>query len=196
LHSVLRYLTDCGDTAVTVPLALLLGGFLVLTRQFRLALGWALILLACVCVISGLKVLFSICGPTLIGTLRSPSGHTAVSMLVYGAYAAMIGANCRPAARVALIAVAAVFALGIAVSRVVLHFHTGTEAVAGLAIGVTALAAVHVLVAWQRPAPLPVLWLGTTAAAAFLLSYGQRWPAEQTLHRFAAFLDILRPWCT
>ena len=47
-----------------------------------------------------------------------------------------------------------------------------------------------------NPAPVPVLWLGATAVAAFLLFYGQRWPAEQTLHRFAVFLDILRPWCT
>jgi membrane-associated phospholipid phosphatase len=196
LHAALRYLTDCGDTAITVPLALLLCGFLLLTRQFRLALGWALIMLGCVAAISILKLLFSVCGPALIGTLRSPSGHTAIGMLVYGAYAAMIGANYRPAGRVALIAAAVVFALGIALSRVVLHFHTGIEAIVGLTVGVIALGTVHVLVAWCRPAPLPVPWLGATAAAAFLLFYGQRWPAEQTLHRFAAFLDILRPWCT
>jgi membrane-associated phospholipid phosphatase len=196
LNTALRHLTDCGDTAVTVPLALLLLVFLLLTHQPRLAWGWALAMLGCVATISGLKLMLNVCGPVMAGTLRSPSGHTAISVVVFGAYAAVIGANCRPLGRLMLTTGATVLALGIALSRVVLHFHSGSEIGVGLIIGGVFLAAVHALVAWSRPAPLPLAWLGAATAISFLLFYGERWPAERALHRVAALLDILRPWCT
>jgi membrane-associated phospholipid phosphatase len=153
-------------------------------------------MLGCVATISGLKLMLDVCGPIIAGTLRSPSGHTAVSVVVYGGYAAIIGAHYRPTARLTLMVGATIFALGIALSRLVLHFHSGIEVGVGLIVGGIFLGAVHALVAWCRPAPLPLPWLGAAVAVSFLLFYGERWPAERALHRIAALFDILRPWCT
>lgn len=197
LHSLLRHLTDCGDTAVTVPLAILMFAFLALAGERRLAIGWAIIMLGIVATISGLKLVLGICGPAWLGpSLRSPSGHTAISMLVYGGYAAVISAAWQAKARLVFRTAAILFALGIAVSRVVLRFHSTAEVLVGLAIGGVALALLYVIVARNRPAPLPLVWLAASVAVAFLLFYGERWPAERALHRFAAFFNVIRPWCT
>jgi membrane-associated phospholipid phosphatase len=172
-------------------------GALALTGQKRPAIAWALTLFGCVATIAGLKLLLSVCGPIAIdASLRSPSGHTALSILVYGGFAAIIGAPLSLGPRLLLIWAAAIFAFGIAVSRVILHFHSTSEVVVGLAIGCAALGVLQAAIAWCRPQPLPLRWLGLAAAIAFLLFYGDRWPAERALHRFAALLDMLRPWCT
>ena len=197
MHTILRYLTDFGDTAVTTPLAVLMLVCLALTRQWRLALGWTTVVLGCIGTISLLKLVLSVCGPIAIdGSLRSPSGHTAIGMVAYGGYAALIGASISATARRSLVIAAVVFALGIAVSRVVLHFHSASEAVVGLIVGIAALAVLYAIVVRHPPERLPLGWLGAMAALSFLLFYGDRWPAEQALHRFAAFFDILRPFCT
>ena len=196
-YSLLRHLTDCGDTAVTVPLAILMFGFLALAGERRLAVGWAIIVLAVVASISGMKLVLGICGPALIGpALRSPSGHTAISLVVYGGYAAIVSAAWRPGARLLFRAAAILFALGIAVSRVVLRVHSPAEVAVGIAVGSIALAVLYIVVARSRPGPLRFRWLAMSVAIAFLLFYGDRWPAERALHRFAALFDMIRPWCT
>ena len=58
------------------------------------------------------------------------------------------------------------------------------------------LAVLYAIVVRHPPERLPLGWLGAAAALSFVLFYGERWPAEQALHRFAAFFDILRPFCT
>jgi membrane-associated phospholipid phosphatase len=196
LHSIWRHWTDFGDTAITVPLAVLMLLGMVATRQTRLAVGWTLTIVGCAGAISALKLVLSVCGPVMLDpALRSPSGHTAMSTVVYGGFAAVIGATLSRAARLALIGGAGLFALGIALSRVILNYHSVSEVAVGLLVGCTALGVMHVIVARCRPAPLPWHRLAPLAAIVVLIFYGDRWPAEQTLHRFAALFDLLRPWC-
>lgn len=198
-----RFITDFGDTAVTVPLALLMAGFLVAAREPRLALGWAAAVLGCAGAVGALKLAFSVCGDPWVGpSLTSPSGHTAMSILVYGGFATVISAGATWWVRAALIGGAALLAIAIALSRAILHAHSPLEVEIGLAVGLTALALLVAIVArWrrrQRGGPAEQLPVGSLAIAALvvaLLFHGERWPAEQIVRRLALWFDALRPWC-
>jgi membrane-associated phospholipid phosphatase len=191
MQAIWRFLTDFGDTAVTVPLAILVTLFLLAARQPRLALGWALVILGCAGLTGGLKLAFTVCGyPPAGSRLMSPSGHTAMSVAVYGGLAAVIGHGFKVPARTALIAAAAIFTIGIALSRTIVGYHTPIEVAIGLLVGTVALAIMIAVVARYRPAYLPTHWL---VAALF---HGTRWPAEQAIHRLAWWFDILRPLCS
>jgi membrane-associated phospholipid phosphatase len=193
--SIWRFITDFGDTAVTVPLALLMLCFLAATRQPRLAIGWAIAILGCAAVISGLKLVLDACGnPLASAGLASPSGHTAMSAVVYGGFAAVIGTRLARPARAALIAGAAALIIAMPLSRIVLHVHTPIEVVVGLAVGLAALTIIVSIAAIRRER-LPVLWLAAAAILVAMLFHGERWPAEQAIHHFAGWFDMLRPWC-
>jgi membrane-associated phospholipid phosphatase len=197
LHAVWIFVTDFGDTAVTVPLAIVVAGFLFAAKQPRLAIGWALVILLCVGMTSALKLALTICGYPFAGLgLMSPSGHTAMSVAVYGGLAAVIGSDRKAPARGLLIPAVAIFTIGIAVSRTIAGQHTSAEVVIGLLIGIAALGVMIAVAARYRPQQLPLRWLAAGALVVFVLFHGARWPAEQALHRIAWWLDILRPYCT
>jgi len=197
LQAIWSFVTDFGDTAVTVPFAVLVTGFLFAAKEPRLAIGWALVILLCAGVTGALKLAFTVCGYPLAGSgLMSPSGHTAMSVAVYGGLAAVIGNGLKAPARAALIGAAAIFAIGIALSRTIVGHHTPIEVAIGLIVGIAALGAMIAVAARYRPEHLPIRWLVAGALVVFLLFHGTRWPAERAIHRLAWWLDILRPYCT
>src|SRR5260221_10970081 len=74
------FITDFGDTAVTVPLIALVLVFLAITRRWRPAIGWALAILGCGGSIGAIKALLIGCGyRTSVAGVVSPSGHAAMS---------------------------------------------------------------------------------------------------------------------
>jgi hypothetical protein len=196
MRAVWSFVSDFGDTAVTVPLALLMGCSLLVARHFRLALGWCLAILGCAGLIGALKLLLAVCGHSLAGAaLSSPSGHTAMSTAVYGGFAAMLGISLQRPARQVLTAATAALVLGIAASRAALHYHSAAEIGVGLAVGSMALGAVMMLVRRCRPMRLPILPVAAAALAIALFFHGVRWPAEQAIRRLGFWFDLLRPWC-
>lgn len=197
MQAIWSFLTDFGDTAVTVPLAILVTAFLFAAKQPRLAIGWALVILLCAGATGALKLAFTVCGYPFAGAgLMSPSGHTAMSVVVYGGLAAVIGNSLKAPARAALIAAAATFTIGIALSRTIVGHHTPIEVAVGLIVGIAALGAMIAVAVRYRPEHLPIGWLAAGALVLFVLFHGTRWPAEQAIHRFARWLDILRPYCS
>jgi len=197
LHEIWSFVTDFGDTAVTVPLAVLVTGFLFAAREPRMAIGWALVILLCAGMTAALKLAFTVCGYPLAGSgLMSPSGHTAMSVAVYGGLAAVIGSDRKAPARLMLIAAAVIFTIGIALSRTIVGFHTPIEVGIGMMVGVASLGAMIAVAAHYRPEHLPIHWLAAGAFIVFVLFHGTRWPAERALHRLAWWLEILRPYCT
>src|SRR5207237_1273061 len=140
LQAMWSFVTDFGDTAVTVPLAVLMGCFLLAARQPRLAVGWALTIIGCAGAVGGLKLVLAACGYALGGPHQaSPSGHTAMSVAVYGGYAAVTAANLARPARELVVAGTAMLVIGIALSRVIAGGHSPIEVWIGLAVGVAAL---------------------------------------------------------
>jgi hypothetical protein len=85
LQTISVFLTNLGDSAVTVPLAVSTCCFLVAERQLRLSFVWSFAILGCAGVVGLLKLLLTARGPrsTFAGML-SPSGHTAMSTAIYG----------------------------------------------------------------------------------------------------------------
>jgi membrane-associated phospholipid phosphatase len=78
--------SEIGDIAVVLPLATVIFGWLLLIRTPRRAAWWWAVAVAfCVSVTAVLEVAFYGCPPA--PDLHSPSGHTSLSTVVYGAIA-------------------------------------------------------------------------------------------------------------
>ncbi len=197
MHAIWLFLTDFGDTAVTVPLAIVMTVFLIAVRQLRLAIAWALVIVGCAGAVGALKLGLRICGHPWDGSaLSSPSGHTAMSIAVYGGIAILVGSTLNRAAGAALVAAALIFTIAIALSRTIVGYHSPIEVVVGIGVGIAALAAMTAVTAHFRPARLPLAWLVAGALVVFVLFHGTRWPAEQAVYRLARWLDVLRPYCS
>jgi membrane-associated phospholipid phosphatase len=195
VRAIWIFITDFGDTAVTVPLAALMALFLVAAREPRLAIGWCVAIVACAGAIGAMKLALADCAHPLGGPgLSSPSGHTAMGTAVYGGFAAVAGAHLAHRSRAVLIGGAAALIGGIALSRAILA-HSVIEVAVGLAVGSAALAAILAYVARHRPRPLPLGRLALAVLLVALLFHGARWPAERAIHRLAGWFDMLRPWC-
>ena len=197
MQAIWVFLTDFGDTAVTVPLALLMMGFLLAAKEWRLATGWGLAIVGCAGAIGGLKLVFAVCGHSIDGArLASPSGHTAMSVAVYGGFAAVIGALLKRQARAAALVGAAVPVIGIPLSRTIVGGHTKIEVVVGLLVGIATLGAIIAIVGRYRPDRLPLAWLAAGTLIVLVLFHGTHWPAEETIHGVAGLLAFLRPYCS
>jgi membrane-associated phospholipid phosphatase len=197
LPAIWSFVTDFGDSAVTVPLALLVLVFLTAAGWHRLALGWALTIGGCAVGIAMLKLIFVACGsPLPIASIVSPSGHTAMSAAVYGSLALLIGARLAPRGRATLIVVAWLAIIGIALSRVALHEHTIAEVLVGLIVGAGAIMISRAILGREKPPPtLPLGWLMFAGIAVIAIMHGTRWAIEPRLHRLAADFRLALPWC-
>jgi hypothetical protein len=134
----LNGLTEFGDTAVLMPLAVVMLLWLVVMRSPRGAVWWAVAVTFCVSITALLKISFYGCPPR--PDLHSPSGHTSLSTLVYGAMALVIANDTGGLRRLVTIIGGTGFILAIAESRLLLHAHSTAEVGIGLVIGASALA--------------------------------------------------------
>jgi membrane-associated phospholipid phosphatase len=195
LPAIWNFITDFGDSAVTVPLALLTLIFLWAAGQRRLALGWALSIGGCAVAIGGLKLIFGACGTGLtIGQIVSPSGHTAMSTSVYGSLALLVGSRLTPAHRQIVFVVTVAAIVVIAVSRVVLHDHTPAEIAVGLAVGAGAVAFFYRVLGREKAPALPLGWLLLCGGAIIAVMHGARWMIEPAVHRLAWDFRLALPW--
>jgi len=196
LPAIWGFVTDFGDSAVTVPLALLTLIFLMMAGERRLALHWALTIGGCAAAIGALKILFGACGAQITAIhIVSPSGHTAMSAAVYGSLVVLVGARLSPHLRVAIIAATWGAVIGIALSRVALHDHSQAEIAVGLVVGAGAVAMFRVLLGRQLPPALPLRWLMLVGAGLIAVMHGTRWIIEPTLHRLAWDFRFVLRWC-
>jgi membrane-associated phospholipid phosphatase len=193
---VLWILTDYGDAAVTLPLALLTFVVLLVVREWRLALGWALAIGACGLTMLALKLAFTACGEPLTPLdIVSPSGHTAMSAAIYLSLALLLGAALRPRAGRVLVAAAAVLVVGIALSRIALNRHNAAEVAIGLGVGLVATGAFHAVLRRQKRPDVPAKWLGLGAIVIVIAMHGTRLMIEPALHSIAGAFRLVLPWC-
>ena len=171
--------TDYGDSAVTLPLALLTLIFLITAGQRRLALGWLTAIGLCGAVIAALKLVFGAC---VLGNIISPSGHTAMSAVVYGSLALLVGATLSSGRRrAAVYAGAAILVCSIALSRVALHDHDVAEVMLGLILGGAAAAGFHAVLRSVPDLTLSVGWLVLAAFVIVMVMHGTHWTVEPAL---------------
>ena len=145
-------------------------------------------------VIGALKMLFYACPPAV--DIRSPSGHTGFSVLVYGGIAAIVAIQLRSVpARLAVVTATAILIVGIAITRVILHSHSTSETVIGFLIGATAL--FIFMFGYRRTHPrgrlmAPLLFAVVLTTVVF---HGARLNAETNLHMLGGWLDLQQMFC-
>ncbi len=177
--------TDLGDQLCVTAMAAVVG-FWCLRQIGRLAaMAFVMTYLTALGVVTGLKLLADIffLPPALSEPMElssgAPSGHVALSWVVYGSAAYLCGrASRRWDAILGQLACLAVM-IGIAVTRVTLHTHTIADVISGAIVG-GIVVSVPILLVWSRQpdrrnaASVPWLLAGMAAAGAFMLASGVR----------------------
>jgi len=147
LARVMQLVTDLGSDRIAAPLMVAVLGWVIWRHGGRLAISigviWGGAKLSCTVA----KALFDRERP-LVSQLAGlgdhysyPSGHTVTAVITYGLIAALLVRHRRGWGRWLPIALAAVIALAVAVSRVYLGRHYATDVIGGLLLGAAWLSA-------------------------------------------------------
>jgi membrane-associated phospholipid phosphatase len=196
VHRLWVLVTDCGDAAVTLPLALLVLVFLLVARERLFALYWLLMVVGCGAAIGVLKLIFGACGGRLEALeVISPSGHTAMSTAIYGSLALLVAASLPARWRPLVLAASSLLIAGIAVSRVVLRSHDLPEVALGLVVGIGAVVGFYVAIRRGAVPVLPVVWLMLGGLAVVAVMHGTRLNIEPGVRGLAGALRLSLPWC-
>ena len=186
-----RFLTDFADQAVIIPLVLAIALALFVQGWRRGAIVWLVAVGATFAVTLAFKLIFLGCRP-LFGPLdvHSPSGHVAAATVVAGGLTALFTRS-----RSSILPVAAVTAIIIGISRVVLHMHSVPEVMIGAVIGLCGAAAMRG--SSSPPSRLRIAPLLAVIVIVTVLFHGMHLPAEaairHTAYRAALFIPACRP---
>jgi membrane-associated phospholipid phosphatase len=185
-QDIVTDLTNFGDMAVLLPIAAALSIWLAFLPGWRHAAWWALAFALCLGGTAFLKVLFFVCAPA--ADLRSPSGHTSLSTLVYGGIAAVFAARSSGWQRAMTIGAGGALVLAIAVSRVILNSHTVIETVVGLVIGAVALSVFVRSYSGGGKVEAPLRPLALGIALLVVLAHGQQLHAEEIIRAIGLYI--------
>ena len=187
-------LTNFGDSALVLPLAVVILVWLAIRIGRRAAFVWLGALLACGAVTSLLKLYFKACSaPSL--ALHSPSGHTSMSTFVYGGLVLVIGAEAQSWRRFATGTLGAGAIIAIAVSRILLGAHSASEVVIGLIVGAIALAVFVPAYLHDKLLRVPIWPLAAISVIVALLIHGDQLSVEPLLGKISAYLHGRIPIC-
>ena len=190
----MKFLTDFGDSAVLMPLSVVVFAWLLTMRPRRPALWWLMALGFLALVITASKIVLFAC--PLADDINSPSGHTGFSLLTYGALAVIVAAELpRMWLRVATLSAMVLLVVGIGLSRVALHMHTLAEAGIGFGIGTAALA-IFCFGYFPKPRTRRTVAPLLVGAAVILAAFhGGRINPEDNLHMLALELNVRALLC-
>ncbi len=178
----MSFITDFGDSAVVLPLAMAVLVSLLWSRWFKAALAWGLVVVGCASLMLVLKLVFLACPVSVLqGVLLSPSGHAAMSATVYGGMAGLLASQCRREWMVVTYAVTHMLVMAIALSLIAVRAHSPLEVMVGLGLG-TVFATLFTLSLGPRLAGgayLPGLGIG--AALVLTATHGAHFQIESVL---------------
>jgi membrane-associated phospholipid phosphatase len=196
LRLLWTFVTDLGDSAVTIPLAGLTLLFLLIAREWQVARAWVVMVVGCAVVISALKLLFGACGQHLaLADVVSPSGHTAMSVTIYLSFALLLGGGTTKRVAGAIYLGGVALVVGIGVSRIVLHSHDLAEVILGSAVGLSGHACFRWMLAGRRTVSVSVIAMAIGAVVVVAVQHGTRWQVEPRLSHVATWLHLALPWC-
>jgi membrane-associated phospholipid phosphatase len=185
----MSFITDFADQAVILPLAAAIGVALLAEGWHRGAAAWALAVAGTFAVMLVLKLLFMACAHSF-GTpaIHTPSGHVAAATVVAGGLAAVLLGR-----RATVLPLAALVAVVIGISRIVLGAHSLQEVLLGALVGMAGASAL-LLIAGRLPPALNVRRIAVVAVAVVVVFHGLHLPAEAhiraTAHRFAQMFSV------
>jgi membrane-associated phospholipid phosphatase len=183
------FLTDFADQAVILPIVLAIGIALFAQGWRRGAAAWAVVVVATFAAMLALKLVFLACSASFgTGDIRTPSGHVAAATVVAGGLAALLLRR-----RAAVLALAALAAVAIGISRLALGLHSPAEVVIGGAVGLAGAWALLML-AGPPPERLDARRIAYIAVVIAVIFHGLHLPAEahirSTAWRFAHVLAV------
>jgi membrane-associated phospholipid phosphatase len=184
---VIETLTNFGDLAVLLPLAGLITLWLLAIRQKSGFLWWLLALAFCVGGTAELKIYFYVCPP--FSDIHSPSGHSSLSVLVYGTLTLAVAVEVTGWGRKIAAIAGALFILSIAVSRLLVQAHSVPEIVIGLLIGTSALWLFATKYLSRPPVEPHVRPLIAMAVTFMMLLNGHELRAESFLRKIGTYLS-------
>ena len=186
-------LTDFGDAAVVLPLSVVISLWLLRHHSHRVLVPWIIALGLCIAVTALLKIYLNACP---IGSdLVSPSGHTSLSTLTYGAMTLVIAAEERRILQTSVLGVGAGFIFSIAGSRVWLNAHSALEVGIGILIGIVTLALFARYYLRWRNEGTPLLMLVLPAVVVITVFLGQEVRIELVLHAISHHLRLAEFAC-
>jgi membrane protein DedA with SNARE-associated domain len=185
--------TRMGDFGSQLAAGLLLGGLLLIARQWRAAGFAALVLIGTACANGLLKLLFARARPEVLleplSTYSFPSGHSSAAFAFFLVLGALAGREQPPRWRLTWMLLACLPAGAVALSRVYLGVHWPTDVLAG-ALLASCFCALGLML-MQRQSKLPALpariwWLILPCCLALLVGIAA-WAASEamTLYRYA-----------
>jgi len=172
--NALVHVTNWGNSLLLMPLALAIAVGLLVDARAGLAARWSLVFALGVLLTLATKIAFlgwaiGIAALDFTGV----SGHTMLAASVLPMLAWWVTEGRGPGARRATIAAAALLALAIGVTRVVLGQHSPSEVVAGLAVGYGVAAVAIAGAAPRSGRPLPRWIVVAGVAVAFTIPFGR-----------------------
>jgi membrane-associated phospholipid phosphatase len=183
----LWFITNFGDQAVLLPLAIAVGLVFASSGWWRGAVAWTVAIGSTLALMLAFKLNYALCGRLAMGTfLNNPSGHTAGATAVYGGLFAILA---RFTTRLAYwpLPCAVLIAVVIGTSRLILDMHSGPEVVAGGAAGLCgALAAARL--AGAPPAHLRIRRVAVLALLVLVAFHGLHMPADAAIKRLAFYV--------
>jgi undecaprenyl-diphosphatase len=157
-------------------------------HSHRAAVSWVISIGLCLAGTTLLKILFYGCPP--VSNLVSPSGHTSLSMLVYGSIALVVASEGSGWKRNTILAASTAFIVGIAASRLVLNKHSALEVGSGFLIGTLTLPVFACGYLRSRGSEAPLLPLVLSAIAVVAVCHGQELHAESILQTISRYLHV------
>lgn len=181
-------LTDFGDTAVVLPLSVVISLWLLRHHSHRVLVPWIIALGLCIAVTALLKTYLYAC--PIASDLVSPSGHTSLSTLTYGAMTLVIAAEERRILQTSVLGFGTGFIFSIAGSRVWLNAHSALEVGIGILIGIVTLALFAQYYLRWRNEGTPLLMLVLPAVVVITVFLGQEVRIELVLHAISHHLRL------
>ncbi|HRW64853.1 MAG TPA: VTT domain-containing protein [Candidatus Competibacter sp.] len=173
---IMVVLTELGDAAVTIPVAIVVLVWLLGRRAWRDALYWLTTLGSGTLAVIILKVVLKVPRPVALysGTdaYSFPSGHATLSTVIYGFLAVLVAGTFSPRWRWTPYASAALLIIGIAFSRLYLGAHWLADVTAGVSLGTVWVALLAIARERHPSAPVSIQGLATVALLGFLCAAG------------------------
>jgi membrane-associated phospholipid phosphatase len=174
---MVQFLSDFADQSLVLPMVALIGLWLWVAEPWRTVVAWML----CCGFVLGTMFLLKMILPctSLVGALRTPSGHTASATLVAGGiFVLLAGPHRRWRAAAVLGGIAVGAAIG--ATRLALGVHTPAEVLTGGVVGAVGIG-LFAQADMPRPRLPPVLLIAAFAVVALLL-HGTRLHAEEWIN--------------
>jgi membrane-associated phospholipid phosphatase len=191
LRSLLIAVTDAGDSTLLAGIVAASAGYLLFSGCRKGAAAMILSFVTAAIIVGGFKLAFLSCGTYYrrFG-IQSPSGHTALSLAVFSAFAMLLASRLAGWRRFLVVLLLSLLIAAIGVTRVLLGFHTMREVIIGLIAGALAAGLVRSFLRHGEIPPFDIRVLALSAVPAAILFHGTHLPTEGVIRWLAWHVKV------